>query len=135
LINSEIGETYFKYFDAKRMLATAINKKEIDISLDINDECTGFIWYNSDGAFGMHGYLHIIAIKEKHRNQGIGSELIKHCENSISEEDDKLLLLVAEFNRKAKMLYERMGYKQVGLLPDFYKEGIDECLMMKNLSK
>lgn len=131
LINSEIGEAYFKSFDSKNMLASAINKGEIDVSLGFNNECTGFIWYNYDGAFGTHGFLHIIAVKEKFRNQGIGRKLIKNCEDIIFKDDNKIFLMVAEFNGKAKALYERIGYVQVGLLPDFYRAEINECLMMK----
>ncbi|MBQ7782815.1 MAG: hypothetical protein IJ368_02495 [Oscillospiraceae bacterium] len=44
---------------------------------------------------------------------------------------DKYFLTVDDFNVNAKKIYERLGYQCVGLLPDFYKKGIDCYVMMK----
>ncbi|WP_243277881.1 GNAT family N-acetyltransferase [Clostridium yunnanense] len=42
-----------------------------------------------------------------------------------------IFLMVADFNKDAKKLYEKMGYEQVGIIPSFYRKGINEHLMMK----
>lgn len=41
--------------------------------------------------------------------------------------------MVADFNQRAKKLYESLNYKEVGLLPDFVIDGVDEYLMMKRI--
>jgi len=40
--------------------------------------------------------------------------------------------LVADFNAEAQRLYEQVGYKQVGVILNLYKEGA-EHLMMKEV--
>ncbi|MDP4088749.1 MAG: hypothetical protein Q8930_05700 [Bacillota bacterium] len=44
-----------------------MKNKEIDVALDISKNFLGFMWYERYGAFGMHTYLHMIAVKEKYR--------------------------------------------------------------------
>ncbi len=44
---------------------------------------------------------------------------------------ERIVLTVDDFNPGAKKLYENLGYKCVGELPDFYKKGINCYLMMK----
>lgn len=131
LINSEIGKTYFMSFDSKSMLAEGIKNGGLYVVLDSNNECIGFVWYEAEGTFGMHAFLHIIAIKEKFRNKGIGTKVLLYFEEKAFSDDNWIFLMVAEFNTKARKLYDKLGYKQVGILPDFYRPGVNECLMMK----
>lgn len=132
LINSEIGKTYFMSFDSKNMLAKGIKNGNIFAVLDSKDECMGFVWYEEEGTFGVHAFLHIIAIKEKYRSKGIGTKVLLHFEEKAFIDDDQIFLMVAEFNTKARKLYDKLGYKQVGILADFYRPCVNECLMMKH---
>ncbi|GFZ29807.1 hypothetical protein CSC2_03330 [Clostridium zeae] len=131
LIKSEIGEAYFKSFDAKKILLGGLKNKEIDVALDIEGNCLGFIWYERYGAFGIHTYLHIIAVKQEFRGKGIGRKLIEQFEENTFNKDSMIFLMVADFNKDAKKLYEKIGYEQVGIIPSFYRKGINEHLMMK----
>lgn len=47
----------------------------------------------------------------------------------------KLFLVVADFNPGAKRFYIKNGFKEVGRIPDLYKNGVVESLMMKELQK
>ena len=77
-------------------------------------------------------YLHIVAVKEGCRGCGIGKQLIKFFEDNASDSSSaKYFLTVDDFNPGAKILYENLGYKCVGELTDFYKNGINCYLMMK----
>ena len=131
LMNSDIGKAYFLNFDARIILIKGLENKQIDIALDSNEKCVGFIMYERDGAFGAHTYLHIIAIKEEFRGRGIGKKLIAEFEENTFKDDNMIFLMTADFNVKAKGLYERIGYKEVGVIADFYRKGINEHLMMK----
>ena len=71
-------------------------------------------------------------------NQGYHNEKTGFRSYFISFEDNasgsplaKYFLTVDDFNPRAKKLYENLGYKCVGELPDFYKKGINCYLMMK----
>jgi len=81
--------------------------------------------------FHSFPYIYIISVKEESRNQGVGKELLKFVEKSSFKEYSKLFLVVADFNPEAKRLYERIGYSEIGYIPNLYREGITECLMMK----
>ncbi|MDU5107276.1 N-acetyltransferase [Clostridium sp.] len=133
LLNSELGRRYFsKKGSARNALEKGFAKKEIYIAKDINQNCIGFIWFILDGIFHSFPYLHIIAVKQESRNEGIGKKLLKFFEDSCFKDYNKLFLVVADFNPDAKKLYEKIGYIQVGTLPSLYREGITEHLMMKS---
>ena len=134
LQKSELGRVYFAEEDkAIKALSEGISKGEIFIAINKEGICLGFIWVILNGAFHSFPYLHIIAVKEEFRNLGIGRKLLKHFEETICKTSSKLFLVVAEFNPKAKQLYQSIGYKEVGIIPSLYKRGVTECLMMKEL--
>jgi len=132
LVNSKLGRIYFnKSESAKKALEKGFSEDKIYVALDDNKNCVGFIWFALNGAFHSFPYLHIIAVKEQYRNKGIGTKLLKFFEDRCFENNSKLFLVVADFNPDAKRLYESMGYVEVGRIPDLYKDGITEHLMMK----
>lgn len=132
LVNSELGIRYFsKEGSARKALQEGFAKEEIYIALDENKNCQGFIWCILDGIFHSFPYLHIIAVKQESRGQGIGKVLLKFFEEICFKKYSKLFLVVADFNPKAKKLYEEVGYVEVGTIPSLYRDGITEYLMMK----
>ena len=133
LQNSDIGKVYFSDREkATKMLTYAVGQKNVYVALDKNENCLGFIYYMPNGVFGSYPYLHIIAVKEEYRSNGIGKQLIKFFEDNASDySSTKYFLTVDDFNPRAKKLYESLGYKCVGELTDFYKKGINCFLMMK----
>lgn len=133
LVNSELGKRYFSQKgSARKALQEGFAKGEIYIALDACESCKGFIWFILDGIFHSFPYLHIIAVKQESRNEGIGKKLLKFFEDSCFKDYSKLFLVVADFNPDAKILYEKIGYIQVGTIPSLYREGITEHLMMKS---
>jgi len=133
LVNSELGKRYFSQKgSARKALKEGFAKGEIYIALDDCESCKGFIWFILDGIFHSFPYLHIIAVKQESRNEGIGKKLLKFFEDSCFKDYSKLFLVVADFNPDAKILYEKIGYIQVGTIPSLYRKGITEQLMMKS---
>ena len=132
LVNSKLGRIYFnKSESARKALEKGFSEDKIYVALGDDKSCIGFIWFTLHGAFHSFPYLHIIAVKEQYRNKGIGTKLLKFFEDRCFENYSKVFLVVADFNPDAKRLYESMGYAEVGCIPDLYKAGITEHLMMK----
>ena len=132
LINSELGKRYFSEKESgRKALEDGFNKGEIYVALDNHDSCKGFIWLIVNGMFHSFPYIHIISVKEEDRNQGVGKALLEFAEKSSFKDYSKLFLVVADFNPEAKRLYEKIGYSEIGYIPNLYREGITECLMMK----
>ncbi len=132
LIDSELGKRYFsEKGSARKSLEEGFCKNEIYVALE-NNNCMGFIWVILNGIFHSFPYIHIVAVKIEVRGQGIGEDLLRFVENEYFTNYSKLFLVVADFNPKAKRLYERIGYSEIGKIPDLYRKGISECLMMKS---
>lgn len=132
LHNSRLGQEYFPVEqDALDAINEGITKEEMYVALDENGECLGFIWFILSGAFHSFPYLHIIAVREEFRGLGIGKKLLSFFEEMVFPNSSKVFLVVADFNPDAKRLYENLGYQQVSVLPDLYKPGVTEYLMMK----
>lgn len=134
LQRSELGRIYFPEENkAIEALNEGISKGEIFIAINKECICLGFIWFIINGAFHSFPYLHIIAVKEEFRGLGIGKKLLKYFEETTSKNSSKLFLVVADFNPRAEQLYQSIGYKKVGIIPNLYKRGVNECLMMKEI--
>ncbi len=132
LLKSRLGQEYFPSEEkARATLTEGITKGEIFVALNEEGDCLGFIWFVLKGAFHSYPYLHIIAVKEAFRGMGIGKKLLSFFEENVFANHSKVFLVVADFNPKARRLYERLGYRQVGMIPGLYKAGVTEYLMMK----
>lgn len=132
LVNSELGKRYFtEKGSAAKAILEGLESGNLFIAL-ANSLCVGFMWFIPNGAFHAFPYLHIISIKEAYRGKGIGERMINFYEKIVDSE--KLFLVVADFNPQAKRFYEKMGYRQVGVIPHLYRKGITEYLMMKERS-
>jgi ribosomal protein S18 acetylase RimI-like enzyme len=133
LVNSELGKRYFsEKGSARKSLEEGFSKSEIYVAIDNDNNCKGFVWVILNGIFHSFPYIHIIAVKSENRGQGIGKILLKYVEDANSNKYIKLFLVVADFNPDAKRLYEKMGYSAIGDIPNLYRNGITECLMMKS---
>lgn len=134
LVNSELGKRYFsKEGSARKSLEEGIIKGEIYIAIDNNNSCKGFIWIILNGAFHSFPYIHMLFVKSESRGHGIGKRLLNFAESFCCENYSKLFLVVGDFNSDARRLYERIGYFEIGGIPNLYRNGITECLMMKSI--
>lgn len=98
---------------------------------DRDDRC-GFTILQRRGVIGSP-YLATLAVAPGRRNAGIGSLLVRFTEDYFRPDARHLFLCVSSFNPRAKTLYERLGYMQVGELPDYLIDGASEYLMYKRL--
>lgn len=132
LANSELGRRYFSMpGSARKAIEEGFQKEEIYVAIDQNGNCCGFLWIIFNGIFHSFPYIHILAVREEMRGLGIGKKLLRFAEDLCFQTTSKIFLVVADFNPDAKRLYERVGYIEVGVIPSLYRQGIDECLMMK----
>ena len=81
----------------------------------------------------MTGYIQTLAVKEKYRGQGLGSEIMKFAEDRILSERPNVFICVSSFNPRARALYERLGYELVGELKEYIIPGHSEFLLRKTI--
>ena len=89
----------------------------------------GFVILCMVGAFV--GYLQAIYLDPAWRGNGIGSKAIGLCEERILRDGQNVFMCVSSFNERARRLYQRLGYEEVGSLRDFIVAGHDEILLRK----
>lgn len=135
LLNStELGEKYFAN-DVDRIRRVIQNEQaKAQVSILRNDDhiLIGTLVHDEHGAFGKYPYIHMIAVAPGFQSHGIGRHMLGLYEKERIAAGEKLFLLVAEWNERAKRLYERIGYKELGRIDGFYIKNQVEILMMKS---
>ncbi len=91
----------------------------------------GFVWLETSGTFGCGGYIRLIAVAPAARGRGVGTLLIQEAERAIFAESPHAFLLTSDFNQGAQRFYQRLGWRHVGELPGFVREGIAELIFWK----
>jgi ribosomal protein S18 acetylase RimI-like enzyme len=91
----------------------------------------GFLILCMTGAFV--GYIQTICIHPERRGEGLGSRLVEFAEQRILAESPNVFMCVSSFNRDARRLYERLGYRMVGELTDYIVQGHSEILLRKSV--
>jgi len=102
--------------------------KEIFV-LEGDNGIAGFVILQIAGTF--KGYIQTLCISETHRNRGLGKKLLQFSEDRILNISPNIFICVSSFNKGAIKLYYEFGFKLVGELNDFVKEGLTELLLRK----
>lgn len=82
---------------------------------------------------GEEIHIHDIAVAPAHRRKGVGSALLTHL-LSVAGDARRLRLEVRASNSAARAFYQKHGFKEVALLPNYYANGEDGILMIRELS-
>jgi [ribosomal protein S18]-alanine N-acetyltransferase len=98
-----------------------------------DNDIAGFVILQVCGTFS--GYIQTICIGKNYRGRGIGSKLLKFCEERILKFSPNVFICVSSFNKGAAKLYYRLGFKLVGELDNFVKEGFTELLLRKTVGQ
>ncbi|MCR3923203.1 MAG: GNAT family N-acetyltransferase [Firmicutes bacterium] len=124
-----------KHFPDRKMiegfLREAFSKKEVHLAFDEEKGFVGFICFDSNGMFSHFPYLAMIAVREDYRSMGMGTKLLQYFEDLGFSSAAKIFLTVSDFNVRAKKLYEKRDYKEIAFIPDLYRKGYSEYIMMK----
>lgn len=88
-------------------------------AMRVHGKITGVIVLQMTGAF--KGYIQTVCVTPEARGRGAGTSLVKFAEKRIFRESPNVFLCVSSFNKKARKLYKRLGYKKAGPLQDFYR--------------
>src|SRR5205085_713108 len=96
---------------------------ELFIAAD-GDERLGFILLAEHG-FLRSPYVNVLAVAPAARSRGVGTELLGFAEQHYPNARH-LFICVSSFNPRAHALYERLGYRRIGEVPDFIIDGHSE---------
>ena len=99
--------------------------------LEFENKIAGFVILQMKGTF--KGYIQTICIDEAHRGKGLGKILLQFCEEKILKVSPNIFICVSSFNKGAAKLYYEFGFKLIGELENFVKEGFTELLLRKTV--
>jgi ribosomal-protein-alanine N-acetyltransferase len=84
------------------------------------------LWFIVDEA-----HLTSIAVREEQRRRGIGERLLKAClELALERQATMMTLEVRASNRAAQALYEKYGFKTVGVRRGYYSDNHEDAYLM-----
>jgi [ribosomal protein S18]-alanine N-acetyltransferase len=99
--------------------------------LETDERLAGFVILQICGSF--KGYIQTICVDQQFRNRGLGKEILKFCEERILKISPNIFICVSAFNEGAIRLYQDFGFKKIGELENFVKEGYTEILLRKTV--
>jgi hypothetical protein len=111
------------HYAMTRERAVNVLQKGIQANADIyvaelDTKVLGFVWWIQRGAF-FHS---------------VGKSLVSAAEQACATQSKDMFLMVSDFNTEAQSFYRRLGYQQIGAVPDYVIAGISEHIMYKKLS-
>jgi ribosomal-protein-alanine N-acetyltransferase len=99
--------------------------------VEIENVIAGFVIIQTVGTFS--GYIQTICIDKAYRGRGIGKKLLQFCEERILKFSPNVFICVSSFNSGAIKLYYEFGFKLIGEMENFVKEGFTELLLRKTV--
>lgn len=142
LFSSSLGQMYYPI---RELLEEEVERGVLKDDLYVENGggydslISGVIWYQREGMFHSFPYLHMIAVKDEFKRQGIGTRLMDYFEKDVlvngrNHLRTKAFLTVGEFNPGAEMFYLDRGYVELGQIKALFRRGITEKLMMKKIT-
>jgi RimJ/RimL family protein N-acetyltransferase len=121
-----------------RLLSSLEKNKQIAVVAEVNGRFIGQVEVGPRGGRSKHVGNLGISIKDGYRDIGIGTELMLEAEVQARRLGIKIIFLeVYATNKRARHVYEKAGYSEVGCLPKAaLRDGeyIDSIMMSKEIA-
>jgi ribosomal-protein-alanine N-acetyltransferase len=75
--------------------------------------------------------LLLIAVKDKHRRKGVGTRLVGEYVDSVRGRANMVRLEVRTNNLGAQTFYFKLGFRFVGMVDNYYRNGDNAYVMVK----
>ena len=95
-----------------------------------NEEIIGFVIGDRRARKDV-GWVASIGVHPTYRRRGIGRRLLAACEQQLGSA--RIRLSLRRSNEQALALYRQLGYAQVGVWPEYYRDGEDALVMERVL--
>jgi ribosomal protein S18 acetylase RimI-like enzyme len=120
-----------------RLLSDLERNYRVSVVAESGDHVVGHVEVTPKTGYSHHVGTLGISIVKNFRDIGIGKELMIEAENQSKVlKIEQIQLEVISLNSRAIHLYEKTGYKAIGVLPGSYKrdgEYMDCLLMVKHI--
>ncbi|MGH2621377.1 MAG: GNAT family N-acetyltransferase [Anaerolineales bacterium] len=103
----------------------------IRLKAERNAEIIGFVIGDRRGRKDL-GWVASIGVHPTYRRHGVGRQLLAACERELGT--PRVRLSLRRSNEHALALYRQVGYAQVGVWPEYYRDREDALVMERVLS-
>jgi ribosomal-protein-alanine N-acetyltransferase len=118
-------------YEPEEIAAALLQPRTFCIVAEEQDQVVGFILLQYRRTVG---HLITIDLSPAVRRGGLGSRLLEIAENRLRETGVRRLVLEVAINNDAAIaFYSTHGFAKQRLLPHYYRDGTDACLMEKAL--
>lgn len=118
----------------RNALTEGLAEGTVFIAESSSGEAVGLMQCEWKGMFGLWPYLALLGVKKGYRGMGIGHQLLDTFEAvGRALKTRNLFICVSGFNPRAKALYMSRGFRKVSLIPDLYRDGVEENVLMKRI--
>lgn len=77
-----------------------------------------------------------IGVSQNAQRKGVASAMMEYIEQQLKRKNGRLLLVETSSDDEqisARKLYHKIGYRQVAVIDDFWKDGEDKIVFLKHL--
>lgn len=97
--------------------------------VDQNGKVTGIAVVRQK--FLLGDYLELFGVAEWARGKGLGGRLLAYVEAVVFARGKNLFVCVSDFNDKGRSFYAKLGYQEIGPVPNLLIPGSAEILLRK----
>jgi len=97
--------------------------------LDQNGRVTGIAVVRQK--FLLGDYLELFGVADWARGKGLGGRLLAHVEAVVFARGKNLFACVSDFNDRGRKFYAKLGYQEIGSMPNLLIPGNAEILLRK----
>ena len=128
---------YDHYFNGTELIHEWIDdfvgedKNEVYIAYSSHGEAIGLIHFTMDGMCGFP-HVFLLGVKKEFRGMGVGQKLLNlffTVAESINAPN--MYIMTSTFNVRAFKLYQKMGFKKIGIIPSFILKDVNEYLLVR----
>ncbi len=81
--------------------------------------------------FLLGDYLELFGVADWARGTGLGGRLLAHVETVVFARGKNLFACVSDFNDQGRKFYAKLGYQEIGPMPNLLISGSAEILLRK----
>ena len=78
-------------------------------------------------------FLGWFAIHKEYRNQGLGRKIIEKVEEHARAQKGRFITIDTGEDNQAQIFYEKVGYKRVGFIPEYFEDKVGKIIYYKKL--
>jgi len=111
---------------------------QIVVIEDQSGKVAGYMTYGPTPLTEGTWDLYWIAVSPEVQGQGYGQLLVRYLENEVKKKGGRLVMIETSSQPKylpTRKFYEKLGYREMARIPDFYRPGDDRVIFGKYLGE